>query len=341
MRRLVDYTPSYYASPALATFKTALENVANAPVRITTTGSSTMAGSNALTREKRWLSLFEKELQRRHAPNGRGGVWIGATAFTTSGTVTTVNKGIGLRARSLTQTASISMTYGPITAVTVLYAEGNNAQPFSVQIGSNDAETITPATGGAERWTGVFTTAAVTRGRYTVTITATNACKVNGAHFHDGDHASGVQVYNGGLGGSTADDFTDASLAEMIGAVGPALNIYMIGANDFAADRNPVTYKSDVAGMIDDVDALVTTSHLLVQTYQRIDVTDPTYAWSLYGDKLEELADERDNVFYLDISATYPLTQEADTLNLIDTDDIHQTDTGHSRMARLIAEGLR
>jgi hypothetical protein len=78
---------------------------------------------------------------------------------------------------------------------------------------------------------------------------------------------------------------------------------------------------------------------VIVHSYARPDVTSPTYAWSLYGAALKQIADaDPDNVAFLDISEPYRVSGIAgtDALNLIDTDLLHQTDDGHALMADLI-----
>src|SRR6185503_7022518 len=182
---------------------------------------------------------------------------------------------------------------------------------------------------------------ALTRARHTIKITADNPCIINGAYIHDGDATAGIHFINGGLGGTFANSFTDASIYEQIGAFQAPMVGIMIGSNDYNADVVPATYKSNVAGMIDLIDSVTTASIVLIHSYRRFDTSDPAYPWADYGSKLAELAAERYNVFYLDISAEYPANQGVDSLNLIDTDGIHQTDTGHEYMELLLANGVK
>lgn len=341
-RRLVDYTAGYFSSSALANFRTALASVGSTPVRVPFIGSSTTEGSNALTREKRYVSLLEKTYQRRYASNGRGGVWVGAPAWGATGTTAILaGKGLGNRSRSLETAATTSFTYAPVTGFTLCYAEGNNAQPFEVQIDSESSITVTPATDGATRYTGIRTFSGYTRGRHTIKVTATNPCIINGAYFHDGDHASGINFINGGFSGTTADDFTDSSIYEQIGALDSKLVGLMIGSNDYADSRNPATYKTDVQGIITAINAVTTCSILLIQPYKRFNPASPTYDWTAYGSALQELASENTNCLYVDISQWYPLTEGEDADNLISTDGIHQTDAGHSYMEKLLSNVIK
>jgi lysophospholipase L1-like esterase len=337
-RRLVDYTPNFFNSPALSTFKTALNSVGSSPIRIPILGSSTTEGSNANSRERRYLSKWEKLYQQRFTTSGRGGFWVGALAWGTTGTTATLSgKGLGNRSRSLDAAATTSFTYAPVTGFTLCYAEGNNAQPFEVQIDAETPITVTPATSGNTRYTGVRTFSGYARGRHTIKVTATNPCIINGAYFHDGDHASGINFINGGFSGTVATSFSDSSIYEQIGALNSKLVGLMIGSNDYANSRNPATYKSDMQGIITAINAVTTCSILLIQSYKRFDPPSPSYAWSEFGTKLQELAAENNNCLYVDISAYYPATEGADTRNLIDTDGVHQTDTGHDFMSGLLA----
>jgi lysophospholipase L1-like esterase len=155
----------------------------------------------------------------------------------------------------------------------------------------------------------------------------------------------GVQVVNGGVGGTVASNYIDGTAMTNIELLRPDCVVHMIGANDYFFDVAPATYQAQLENrltLIDDAIVGKDTCHVLVHSYRRLDVTTPAYSWSEYGAALRAIAASRDNVFFIDLSAEYQNlgSEGSDPYGLISGDQIHQTDVGHALMADLIYRAL-
>lgn len=157
------------------------------------------------------------------------------------------------------------------------------------------------------------------------------------------DH--GVHAYNLGEGGTASANYFTAGERTSTAALSPACIIHMIGANDFSTGVAPETYSANVLAVIEALKTAVTTPlvQVLAHTYQRMDVADPAYPWSDYGDALQAIATaDPDNVVFVDCSAVYALcgVPGTDPWNLIGGDNIHQGDAGHALTADLLWQGI-
>lgn len=155
----------------------------------------------------------------------------------------------------------------------------------------------------------------------------------------------GVQVVNGGVGGTVASNYIDTTAMTNIGLLRPDCLVHMIGSNDYFFGVDPATYKGQLDSRLDAIDATITgkdVCHVLVHSYRRLDVTTPAYPWGDYLTSLRQIAAERDNVFVIDLSAEYVRlgVETGDPYGLISGDLIHQTDVGHALMADLVYRAL-
>jgi lysophospholipase L1-like esterase len=155
----------------------------------------------------------------------------------------------------------------------------------------------------------------------------------------------GVQVVNGGVGGTVASNYIDSTALTNIELLRPDCVIHMIGSNDYFFGVNPDTYQAQVETKINEIAATVTgkpVCHVLVHSYKRADVTTPAYPWSSYATALHRIADKRSDVFVVDLSDEYEdlAAGAADPYDILDWDLIHQTDAGHALMADLIYRAL-
>lgn len=155
----------------------------------------------------------------------------------------------------------------------------------------------------------------------------------------------GLHTRNGGQGATTSANYVPSTRHAFIATLQPQLVMHMIGANDFGNSVNPNAYKINVQTTIDAIDAEVPVPviHLLVNTYQRMDLSG-SYSYALYGQKLAEIAADtaNPNVMYFDLNPAYILkgVPGSDPENLIDIDNLHQTDAGHAFMAQLLYTAL-
>lgn len=156
---------------------------------------------------------------------------------------------------------------------------------------------------------------------------------------------AGVQGVNAGVGGTTAANYLTTTTITDVASLDPVMILHMVGSNDYASGVAPATYKSNLLAKIDALDAQIGVPHvhILVQPYQRTDVTNPTYPWSAYRDAMAELAAAAPSTRALiDLDPIYTTAgvPGADGYNLLDTDNVHQTDAGHTVMADLIVDAL-
>lgn len=156
----------------------------------------------------------------------------------------------------------------------------------------------------------------------------------------------GLYFWNSGVGGATSADYYGSSRQTVATALQPNLMIHMIGANDFANQVALATYKSNIQAVLTDARTRSPgVKHLLIHSFVRLDVTNPTIPWSAYGAILTQLADENaDVIAAIDVSDLWAargvLTGGTDPDNLIGADNIHATDAGHAFLADTIATKL-
>lgn len=154
----------------------------------------------------------------------------------------------------------------------------------------------------------------------------------------------GVHGYNAAQGGTTSETYMSDTEAERIMSLSPAMVLHMIGSNDYASSLPPATYKAAVLGRVNKLVALSKKPfmQILVHSYHRFDVTG-AYPWSDYGDALREISATSENIMFVDLSGFYTAANIPgdDPYGLIDTDLVHQTDSGHRMMADLLSRALR
>lgn len=156
--------------------------------------------------------------------------------------------------------------------------------------------------------------------------------------------AAGVHGYNAGEAGTSSGNYLTSAEITSIGSLNPRAVFHMVGANDYQAGTAPAVMKSNVQAKIADLEAAIAGPcvHILVQSYQRLDVPTPSYPWSAYGDALREVAAaDPDRVAYIDVSEPFRLSgvPGSDPLALI-ADTVHPSDSGHGLLADLLRDAL-
>ncbi|WP_062294100.1 SGNH/GDSL hydrolase family protein [Demequina phytophila] len=157
--------------------------------------------------------------------------------------------------------------------------------------------------------------------------------------------AAGVHAYNCGIVNTRANDYLTDGMCDTIAAVRPAVMFHMVGSNDFSAQRNPTTYENDLVSRLNYLDGVLPSPvvHILVHAYQRLDVSSTTYAWSAYGNALRRVAGRAPaSRLCLDLSGAYEASgiPGSDPLDLLSTDNVHQTAAGYAFMSSLIQREL-
>lgn len=156
---------------------------------------------------------------------------------------------------------------------------------------------------------------------------------------------AGLHGYNAGQFGLTSANYLTDEESDRMMLLEPALFLHMIGSNDFRNQMAPATYRANLEDRLDYLDGKATkpVQHLLIHAYERFDFTPATYEWNEYRDVLADIADDRgEGVAFIDLSAKYAAVgvPSSDPLDLIQTDNIHQTPRGNRFMADLIASRI-
>lgn len=146
----------------------------------------------------------------------------------------------------------------------------------------------------------------------------------------------GFHVRNGGISATSSANYVPATTHAQLVTFRPQICFHMIGSNDYGISMDPAVYKANVEATLSAIDTEIPglVQHVLINSYQRMDTTG-SFAFALYGQKLAEIAAGRSNVQYLDLNPYYIAqgVPGADPNNLIDVDNLHQTDAGHAFMA--------
>lgn len=157
--------------------------------------------------------------------------------------------------------------------------------------------------------------------------------------------ALGIHGYNAGAGGTNSGNYLSGRVSS-IGAINPRAVVHMVGSNDFQAGMAVATYKANVQARIAELNAAIATPcvHVLVHSYQRLDVTTPAVPWADYGKALAEIAaSDPANIVFIDLSGLFVAVgvPGADPANVIDADNIHGTNAAHQMMAEALKVALR
>lgn len=157
---------------------------------------------------------------------------------------------------------------------------------------------------------------------------------------------AGIYGANGGTPGVTAADYVSAGWTAAAGELNVRTVVHAIGTNDYGAQVPVATYKANVQTQVNAFKAAITVPCLqvLVHYGDRMDLSTQTIPWSAYGAALAEIADADTDgeVIYIDLSGPLALNgvPGTDPLNLLDGDNLHPTNSGHSLIADLLFEQL-
>jgi lysophospholipase L1-like esterase len=311
-------------------------------VTVACIGSSTTHGTGALSLDRGWTSHLSRRL---------GGQTLTALThhpgWTTVGGSIEVEGGLSTRSRRLDPGATLTRTTTPCTAVQVLYRQLGGA--FAVEIDGSQVRTVTPPAVTGDHYAGVLTIDGLPRAPHTLTLRAigTTPTTISAVREIDGTAGAGVHVLNAAYAGTSSVTYSARTPGmrghnRAVGAQDPALLIFMVGSNDYAAQVDPALYAEQMRAAVLAARAACPRrpSVLLVQSFKRFDVADPTHPWDAYGSALYDLAAALPDADYLDLSGHYPAEVESDDTKLISVDRIHQNDAGHAWMGDLVADHL-
>ena len=156
--------------------------------------------------------------------------------------------------------------------------------------------------------------------------------------------ANGIQLVNAGVGGQRSDSYLNDTTRAQVAALGASVMFHMVGSNDYNTNIAPFHYRDFIKGHLDYLDARTTGTkilHILIHSYQRMDTTNPMYPWDFYRDMMIQIADERTNVAFIDLSQHYAAAGiPGNNPYGLMADLIHQNDYGHKMMADLLRQKL-
>ena len=154
----------------------------------------------------------------------------------------------------------------------------------------------------------------------------------------------GIHAYNAGQGGTRSDTYLTDEESDKLAALGPAMILHVVGANDYTNQVDPAVYQANIENRIDYLDSKMSLpcQHILVHAYARLAYTPPTYPNSAYGDALQAIADDRANCAFIDYSLPFEAVgvPGGDPFDLIDTDNLHPTARGNRFIADIVSAGI-
>ena len=151
----------------------------------------------------------------------------------------------------------------------------------------------------------------------------------------------GLQAFNAGIPGATSATYAGDLVLYGLARTRPSCVVHTIGTNDAALGTPVETFRANVQGTIDRIDAVLgPVCHLLVHSFRRAKVPDST--WAGYGAALAAIAADRPRVHVADASAAFASRDAggADPLDLVGSDQVHLTDNGHLLLAQLVGDAL-
>jgi len=183
---------------------------------------------DAGTYEQIMVKRFAANLAQAANVQGRVGEYVVAyrgsarsprfsfTGTTSPNTVGTKSKGLGLQAVTMLSGATATLTFTG-TGVQIFYRRRNvpgGSMVFTITdsnstvVASGTLGTVTTAIGTNAENVAQTGASSLTRGTYTLTVTASGgAIVLDGAYVYDGDENQGVRVFNSSLYGTNFDDW--------------------------------------------------------------------------------------------------------------------------------------
>lgn len=160
------------------------------------------------------------------------------------------------------------------------------------------------------------------------------------------DTNGGVHGFVSAVGGATTASYVNSVNLPFISWQKVALLIHMIGINDLRVDsRTPTQYRANLITALNSLDSALATfsqdaGHLLIHTYRPPDKSLDD--WEAYGESMRSIAEQRDNVAFLDISRHFEVLNHvtSDPYDVVDVDTLHPSNNGHELIAALVADAL-
>jgi len=341
----------------LTTWHDAVANRASAPARWLALGDSITEGQGASARSQRWLNLTLDQLRKTNPVSGTtGGAgyvpaqfavygpdstwanWATATTGTAYLDLTTPDLGY----RSLALEAGATRTYSfSGTGLDLWWARYPGSGAFTYDI--DDGAPRSVKTDGAVSASTLTRVDGLTRGRHSVTVTATSAFTLEGFTFYDGDRDKGISLYDSAHSGATIATFTEhrKTFLDAVRRVSPSLITITLGGND-AQKLTPKQLQSQYLSLLRSLIALPSKPSVLVVgefTPGPSMTTNIAAPWADYLAAIRR-ATTSVGVDFVSMNDTFPVATTSGR-GIYSTDGIHPNDKGQRKIARLVLKALK
>lgn len=311
-------------------------------------GDSITEGASSSALGSRWVDLLQDKLNAAvaHADVATPGyvpIYFGSPSAPSLSSVVSITGGsneevfgLGRRDRNFTtvgNTVSFTVTGTDARIHYGRRSSPNDAGQWRYRVDAGSWTTVTTSgASAADLATSVFSLGA--SGSHTVEIELVSGrMAISGLEAWDGNTTSGFHVVDGAHGGySAADHVTSAGarLGQPETNVDPDLVVVMLGAND----RLDSTQAQMITALESILDALPTTADVLMLGMYDRTAAISAANHSAYVEAMRSVAAERGHAF-VDLRAFMPDT--ARKSGLYASDLVHPSNSGHERMAEIVA----
>lgn len=336
--------PGDYAdrSPLYRTFHAALANRNTGPVDIVAIGDSVIAGAQASTLNKRWLSLLRDQLRASYQPagvtGGDGYLQIDTTynsPWTLVSTTTPATpSGLGQGAKNFPAAATASMTFTG-TAIDVFYMKQSGGGTFSVVIDGGAATNI--VTSNASEVNGVAQRfGSLAAASHTLVITGVSGTsQVEGVMVYNGDETKGIRIWDGGRTGATTSVY--AANTKYIGPVTtiqPSLVVLFLGINNYRNNQTIGTTGTALSDIALNCRAACTVppSVLVCAPYLPA-IGSGVQGFQNYYNQIYAAAQILGDADVLDLYWKFGPAVQTNALALLNADLVHPSDKGYQFIA--------
>lgn len=349
-----------YNRAALTPWYAALAKRATAQARAVCIGDSISIGAGLTDVRLSWTQLLQARLRTRYSLTNvaDGYVPVSGDFLVTSSSVT-VNPGgiVQLAKWGLGERNALVVNGGdyaewaarPYTRIRVWFGRWSNFfhAPLRCLVNGVDLGSDIGTANGTDM-SGFFWDSGTLPGNQTVRIvpkTAGAGTFIEGIEFFDGDHASGIHVYNHAQSGWQCTDFTSADAEVAWGAVttlAPQLLIVYLGTNDMSTNEASVGL-ANLDALLAKIDAKVTGPHsvLLVGGYRATNVD--AARWTAWHEGL--VARAVGQRAYLNASQIWPVLVNDGSTNyglMAESSNpiVHPNASGHVLLADFVANHI-